>query len=97
MAFFPNLLSTLISGSKFNIGLTILLLHQGLSEPKFHSDLVYKLKELWIRLIFDQFRKVINTICYNHSYSFKGMRQSPCFVINPSTISSFADLVNAHR
>ena len=37
--------------SKFNVGLKSLL-HQGLSEPEFYSDLVYELKRLWVGLIF---------------------------------------------
>ena len=37
--------------SKFNVGLKTLL-HQGLSEPKFYGDLVYKFKKLKVRLIF---------------------------------------------
>ena len=32
--------------SKFNVGLKPLL-HQGLSEPEFYGDLVYKLKKKW--------------------------------------------------
>ena len=37
--------------SKFNVGLKSLL-HQGLSEPEFYVNLVYKFKRLWIGLIF---------------------------------------------
>ena len=48
--------------SKFNVGLKILL-HQGLSEPKFYGDLVYKFKKIVGRADFsDQFRKII--VCY---------------------------------
>ena len=39
--------------SKFNVGLKTLL-HQGLSEPEFYGDLVYKFKKNS-----DQFRKII--------------------------------------
>ena len=38
-----ELVSELVS--KFNVGLKTLL-HQGLSEPKFYGDLVYKFKKL---------------------------------------------------
>ena len=42
----------LTSVSKFNVGLKSLL-HQGLSEPGFYGDLVYKFKKrLWVGLIF---------------------------------------------
>ena len=45
--------------SKFNVGLKTLL-HQGLSEPEFYGDLVYKLKTIEGRADFsDQFRKII--------------------------------------
>ena len=45
--------------SKFNVGLKTLL-HQGLSEPEFYGDLVYKFKKNVGRADFsDQFRKII--------------------------------------
>ena len=45
--------------SKFNVGLKSLL-HQGLSEPEFYGDLVYKFKKIMDRTDFsDQFRKII--------------------------------------
>ena len=47
--------------SEFNVGLKTLL-HQGLSEPEFYGDLVYKFKEIVDRAeFFDQFRKIIVT------------------------------------
>ena len=47
--------------SKFNVGLKTLL-HQGLSEPEFYGDLVYKSKKIVSRADFsDQFRKIIVT------------------------------------
>ena len=49
----PNFIADTIV-SKFNVGLKPLL-HQGLSEPEFYGDLVYKLKKKmkvgWIFLI----------------------------------------------
>ena len=43
--------------SKFNVGLRTVL-HQGLSEPEFYGDLVYKFKKIMGRTDFsDQFRK----------------------------------------
>ena len=47
--------------NKLNVGLKILL-HQGLSEPEFYDDLVYKLKKYGMADFSDQFRKII--ICY---------------------------------
>ena len=43
----------------FSVGLKTLL-HQGLSEPEFYGDLVYKFKQIVGRADFsDQFRKII--------------------------------------
>ena len=80
--------------SKFNVGLKTLL-HQGLSEPEFHGDLVYKLKKKNVdRADFsDQFRKIIvrnKRIAYNINI----MRQSACLVFNPITLNNFASLFN---
>ena len=45
--------------SKFNVGFKSLL-HQGLSEPEFYGDLVYKFKKIMGRTDFsDQFRKIM--------------------------------------
>ena len=45
--------------SKFNVGLKSLL-HQGLLEPEFYGDLVYRFKKIMGRTDFaDQFRKII--------------------------------------
>ena len=63
--------------SKFNVGLKSLL-HQGLSEPEFYGELVYKLKKIIDRTDFaDQFRKII----IRHKrigYDLNVMRQSAC-------------------
>ena len=54
--------------SKLNVGLKSLL-HQGLSEPEFYCDLVYKFKKIRGMTDFsDQFRKIImryKRIAYN--------------------------------
>ena len=61
--------------SKFNVGLKTLL-HQGLSEPEFYGDLVYKFKKIVGRADFsDQFRKII--VRYKRiGYNINIMRQS---------------------
>ena len=65
--------------SKFNVGLKSLL-HQGLSEPEFYGDLVYKFKMIMGRTDFsDQFRKII----IRHKrigYDLNVMRQSACLL-----------------
>ena len=80
--------------SKFNVGLKILL-HQGLSEPEFYGDLVYKFQKIVGRADFsDQFRKIIvryKRIGYN---IINKMRQSACLVFNPVTVNNFASLFN---
>ena len=79
--------------SKFNVGLKSFL-HQGLSEPEFYGDLVYKFKKIRGMTDFsDQFRKII--MRYKRiGYNLNVMRQSACFVINPITVDSYAALFN---
>ena len=79
--------------SKFNVGLKTLL-HQGLSEPQFYGDLVYKFKKIVGRVDFcDQFRKII--VRYKRiGYNINIMRQSACLVFNPITVNNFASLFN---
>ena len=78
---------------KFNVGLKTLL-HQGLSEPEFYGDLVYKFKKIVGRVDFsDQFRKII--VRYKRiGYNINIMRQSACLVFNPITVNNFASLFN---
>ena len=79
--------------SKCNVGLKSHL-HQGLSEPEFYGDIVYKFKKIMCRTGFsDQFRKIM----IRHKrigYGLNGMRQSACLVINPITVDNFATLFN---
>ena len=79
--------------SKFNVGLKPLL-HQGLSEPEFYGDLVYKLKKNEGRADFSvQFRKII--VRYKRiGYNINIMRQSACLVFNPIMFNNFASLFN---
>ena len=79
--------------SKFNVGLKTLL-HQGLSEPEFYGDLVYKLKKYVVKAnFFDQFRKII--ICYKRiGYNINIMQQLACLVFDPITVNNFASLFN---
>ena len=79
--------------SKFNVGLKTLL-NEGLSEPEFYGDLVYKFKKIVGRVDFsDQFRKII--VRYKRiGYDINIMRQSACLVFNPITVNNFASLFN---
>ena len=78
--------------SKFNVGLKTLL-HQGLSEPEFYGDLVYKFKNNVGRADFsDQFRKIIvryKRIGYNINI------MSACLLFNPITVNNFASPFNS--
>ena len=70
------------------------LLHQGLSEPEFYSDLVYKFQQIIGRADFsDQFRKII--VRYKRiGYNINIMRQSVCLVFHPTTVNNFVSLFN---
>ena len=77
--------------SKFDVGLNSLL-HQGLSEPEFYGDFVYKFKTIMGRTdSSDQFRKII----IRHKrigYDLNVIQQYACLVINPITVDFFATL-----
>ena len=79
--------------SKFNVRLKSFL-HQGLSEPEFYGDLVYKFKKIrGITDFSDQFSKII--MRYKRiGYNLNVMRQSACLVINPITVEGYATLFN---
>ena len=84
--------------SKFNVGLKTLL-HQGLSDPEFYDDLVYKFKKKKKKKTVgradfsDQFRKII--VRYKRiGYNINIMRQSACLLFNPITVKNFASLFN---
>ena len=79
--------------SNFNVG-SKSLLHQGLSEPEFYGDLVYKFKKIrGMTDISDQFRKII--MRYKRiGYNLNVMPQSACLVINPITVDGYAALFN---
>ena len=67
---------------------------QGLSEPEFYGDLVYKFKKIRGMTDFsDQFRKII--MRYKRiGYDLNVMRQSACLVINPITVDGYTALFN---
>ena len=74
--------------SKFNVGLKSLL-QQGLSEPEFYDDLVYKFRKIYACNDFStQFRKII--LRYKKiGYNINVIRQTACMVINPITVNNF--------
>ena len=79
--------------SKFQVGLKSLL-PQGLSEPDFYGDLMYKLKKIVGSNNFSaQFIKII----YHYKkigYNINVLQQIACLVVNPITVGKFAFLFN---
>ena len=70
---------------KYKIGLKTLL-QQGISEPIFYVDLVYRLKRIvGIPNFSDQFKKIVKHYI-RVGYNLDIMRQSACLVLNQITI-----------
>ena len=81
----------LVSG--FQVGLKSLL-HQGLSEPEFYGDLVYKLKKIVASDKFSaQFIKIISHY-KKIGYNINVFQQTACLVVNPITVGNFAFFFN---
>ena len=79
--------------SKYNVGLKTLLL-QGLSEPEFYVDLVYKFRKIIGKNDFPyDFKKIIVRYKKN-GYNIDVLRQTPCLVVNPINVNIFAYLFN---
>ena len=73
---------------KYSIGLKTLL-QQGISEPIFYGDLVYKFKRIVGKPNFsDQFKKIIKRYI-KVGYNLYAMRLSACLVLNPITVYSY--------
>ena len=84
--------STLLE--KYSISLKTLL-QQGISEPEFYGDLVYRFRKIVGKSNFsEQFRKLINH--YKRiGYSLDIMRQTVCLVVNPIIVDGYASLFNS--
>ena len=79
--------------SKFQAGLKSLL-RQGLSEPEFYGDLVYKFKKIVGSNNFSaQFIKIISHY-KKISYSINVLQQTASLVVNPITVGNFSLLFN---
>ena len=83
--------STLLE--KYSVSLKTLL-QQGISEPEFYDDLVYRFRKIVGKSNFsEQFRKLINR--YKRiGYSLDIMRQTACLVVNPIIVDGYASLFN---
>ena len=81
---------------KYNIGLKTLL-QQGISEPIFYGNLVYKFKRIVGKPNFsDQFKKIVKRYI-SVGYNSDIMRQSACLVLNPITVYSYGFLFNCTK
>ena len=70
------------------------LLQQGISEPIFFGDLVYKFKRIVGKPNFsDQFKKIVKRYIMV-GYNLDIMRQSACLVLTPITVYSYGFLFN---
>ena len=79
--------------SKFQVGL-VSLLRQGLSEPDFYGDLVYRLEKIVGSNNFSaQFIKMVSR-CRKIGYKINVLQQTACLVVNPITVGNFAFLFN---
>ena len=79
--------------SKYNVGLKTLFL-QGLSEPEFYGNLVYKFRKIIGKNDFPyHFKKII--VRYKKiGYILNVMRQTAYLVVYPFKVNSFAYLFN---
>ena len=70
------------------------LLQQGISEPLFYGDLVYKFKRIvWKPNFSDQFKQIFKRYIKD-GYGLDVMRQSGCLVLNPNTVYRYGFLFN---
>ena len=78
---------------KYNVSLKTLL-QQGISEPEFYGDLVYRFRKIVGKSNFSElFRKFINR--YKRiGYSLDSMRQTACLDVNPIIVNGYASLFN---
>ena len=79
--------------SKYNVGLKTLLL-QGLSEPEFFGNLVYKFRTIIGKNDFPYHFKKIIVHSIKIGYNINVLRQTACLVVNPIKVNSFACLFN---
>ena len=83
--------------SQYNVGLKTILL-EGLSEPEFYGDLVYKFRKINGKNEFPYHLKKI-IVCYEKKigYNIDVLRQTECLVFNPIKVNSFAYLLHDGR
>ena len=79
--------------SNYNVGLKTLLL-QGLSDPEFYGDLVYKFRKIIGKNDFPYPFKKISVRYKKIGYNINVMRHTACLVVNPIKVNRFAYLFN---
>ena len=79
--------------SKYNVGLKTLLL-QGLPEPEFYGDLVYKFRKIISKYDFPYQFKTIIVRYKKIGCNINVLRQTACLVVNPIKVNNFAYLFN---
>ena len=73
------------------------LLHQGLFEPEFYGDLVYKLmKIVGFNNFSAQFIKIMSHY-KKFGYNINVLQQTACLVVNPIMVGNFAFCFNCTR
>ena len=70
------------------------LLRQGLLEPEFYGDLVYRLKKIVGSNNFSAQLIKIMSHYKNIGYNIKVLQQTACLVVNPIAVDDFAFLFN---
>ena len=91
---FQNFIGGILTKYKFELK-TLLL--QGLSEPEFYGNLVYKFRKIIGKNDFRyHFKKII--VHYKKiGYNIDVLRHTACLVVNPIKVNSFAYLFNCTR
>ena len=79
--------------SIYNVGLKTLLL-QGLGEPEFYGDLVYKFRKIIGKHDFPYHLKKISVRYNMIGHNIDVLRQTTCLVVNPIKVNSFTYLFN---
>ena len=70
------------------------LLCEGLSEPDFYGDLVYKLKKIIGSNNLSAQFIIIISLYKQIYYNINVLQQTACLVVNPITVGNFAFLLN---
>ena len=67
-------------------------MQQGISNPEFYGDLVYKFKKIIGNPIFsDLFKRIVNHF-KRAGFTLNIMRQTACLVFNPVTVEGYPAL-----